>query len=163
MQKPFQGNLSRLDKIGIFFSSVCAIHCLLAPLVVFTFPFLITSVHSNWFHIVVAMFVVPVGLVAFHRGYKRHHDKRVLFLGWVGLGIITVASVIPHLWLHWLGHTAVMVTGSSFLILAHGINYKVCKGCIGHAHHHGTTTNLRLRPLKTFVPLDDDQARAEHS
>lgn len=116
----------RLDQLGMLVSSICAIHCIATPFVVFALPFLSHSFHHPLFHIVIALLVVPMGLWAFIRGYKRHGKKHILVLGSLGLIIITSGALLPHEVIHFLGHTTITVIGSVCLIFAHWLNRKSC-------------------------------------
>lgn len=116
----------RLDQVGMLISTLCAIHCVATPLLVFSVPMLAYSFHHPLFHIGIAALVVPVGVWAFWRGYRRHHRKDILALGVLGLSVVGLAAVLPHAWMHIIGHTPLTILGSAVLILAHWLNRRSC-------------------------------------
>ncbi len=115
------------DRIGISISSLCFIHCLITPFLAFGFPFLVTSFHHPLFHVVIALFVLPVGSYAFWQGYQDHGQKRILAFGIPGLLIISLAAFLPDQVLHLVGHTSINVFGSILLITAHYLNNRACR------------------------------------
>lgn len=132
----FAEKTERWDKIGLFLSTLCAIHCLATPLLVLALPVLGEVFHEEWVHILMALFVVPVGLYAFWSGYKHHRQAKVLGLGIVGLLLVGGASVMPHELHHEvveaLGYDVFTIGGSVLLIVAHLLNRRACL-----CHKHG--------------------------
>ncbi|KYG65418.1 hypothetical protein AZI87_12830 [Bdellovibrio bacteriovorus] len=122
----FEEKTDRWDKIGIFLSSLCALHCLATPLLVLALPVLGEFFHQEWVHLVMALFVVPVGLFAFWSGYKHHNQMKVFALGVVGLTMVGGASLLPHEWVEVYEHDVVTILGSIFLITAHILNRRAC-------------------------------------
>ncbi|MEN0057332.1 MAG: MerC domain-containing protein [Bdellovibrio sp.] len=133
-------NTGRWDKVGIFLSTLCALHCLATPLLILILPVLGEVFEQEWVHVLMALFVVPIGLYAFWSGYQHHRQKSVLALGLIGLVLVGGASVMPHEWIDFLGHDLVTITGSVFLILGHVLNRRVCSHSHTHAHSHATTS-----------------------
>lgn len=111
---PSQG----LDRLAIFLSGLCLLHCLAIPIAVLAAPLLgqwldhtETSVH--WALLAGA---VPLSAVALWRGYLRHHQRYILVLGAVGLALMLIAVM------HLFGPEAeiiLTVVGVSILLLAH--------------------------------------------
>lgn len=122
----FLRQLIHVDDWGIFISSLCALHCILTPILVFSFPVLSLTFHHPLFHIVIAVLVVPLGVYAFYSGFKKHHRRSILFWGILGLATITFAAVAPHSWVHFFGHDLITIVGSFFLIIAHVLNRRAC-------------------------------------
>lgn len=122
----FEEQTDRWDKLGIFLSSLCAIHCLVTPLLIMTLPVLGEVFEQEWVHISMALFVVPVGLFAFWSGYKHHRQPKVFGLGVLGLLMVGGASVAPHSWVEFFGNDLVTIFGSIFLIIAHILNRRAC-------------------------------------
>lgn len=119
----------KFDKLGIFISSLCAIHCLVTPLFVFILPTLGMSLHHPLFHWTIALLVIPLGVFAFWQGYKHHHHLSVLITGILGISIVGLAALLPHSWIHFFGHDVVTIIGSIFLITAHYLNRRACRHC----------------------------------
>lgn len=125
----FAEKTERWDKIGLFLSSLCALHCLATPLLVLALPVLGDVFHEEWVHILMALFVVPVGLYAFWSGYKHHHQVQVFGLGIAGLVLVSGASLLPHQVhevVEFYGHDILTIVGSVFLIVAHILNRRAC-------------------------------------
>lgn len=114
------------DRIGIFLSALCAVHCVVAPILILVAPFYFYSLEHPVVHILFAAIVVPVGLLSFIKGYQQHHQWKVLAVGGVGLGLILLMAVIPHQALHKMGHTQITLLASFLLIVAHVLNRKSC-------------------------------------
>lgn len=122
----FEETTDRWDKLGIFLSSLCAIHCLVTPLLVLALPVMGEFFEQEWVHLAMALFVVPVGLFAFWSGYKHHRQQKVFALGVLGLSMVGGASVAPHEWVEFWGTDIITVIGSIFLIVAHVLNRRAC-------------------------------------
>jgi hypothetical protein len=122
------------DKLGIFLSALCALHCVLTPIFVLSLPIMARYYLANpYFHVLIAFLILPVGLWAFVRGYGHHHNSRVLWLGLPGLLIVAVVPILVHNFrLPW-NELAWMVSGSFLLIRAHWINKRSCAHCAHHA------------------------------
>lgn len=126
------------DKFGIFLSSLCAVHCLLTPFLVLAIPWLAEKFENPWVHIVLALFVVPVGLYALWSGYRHHRRKYILVLGLIGLALVTSATLeLPFSFdiglhahdehAHDFTHEIVTIVGSLFLLSAHILNLRSCR------------------------------------
>lgn len=126
LHQEFEDTTDRWDKIGILLSTLCAIHCLVTPLLVLTLPILGQAFEEEWVHLVMALFVVPVGGVAFWSGYKHHKKMKVFALGIMGLTLVGGASLVSHSWVEFFGHDLITIFGSTFLITAHILNRRAC-------------------------------------
>lgn len=122
----FEETTDRWDKIGIFLSGLCAVHCLVTPLLLLTLPVLGQAFEEESVHLIMALFVAPVGGFAFWSGYKHHKKAKVLALGILGILLIAGASVAPHSWVEFFGHDLITIFGSILLISAHVLNRRAC-------------------------------------
>lgn len=122
----FVDQTDRWDKWGITLSGICAIHCLLTPLLVLAVPVAGEAFEQPWVHITMAIFIVPIGLFAFYSGYQHHKKVGLTTLGLLGLALIGVGLLAPLSRVNFLGHDAVTVVGSVCLILAHVLNRRAC-------------------------------------
>ncbi len=78
---------ARVDRVGAFASTACAIHCAVCAFAPFVFAYL----HVEWLRTHAAEwaltgFAVSLGLVAIFWGWRRH--RHVLTLAFLGIGII---------------------------------------------------------------------------
>jgi len=126
-----------LDRLGISASVLCILHCLLTPLLVMTTPFLGDFLSEGWIHVVIAVIIFPVAVMALWRGYRQHHVKSTLYLGIVGL--IFVLLSFASGWLsgeiHHRVEIVMMIIGGTFLSFAHYFNMRYCRSH-GHDHSH---------------------------
>ena len=118
-----------IDNLGITISSVCAIHCLLLPVIFLIAPY--SFIASHEFHETLIYFILPCALIAFVLGCRKHGDMRVAILGTIGIALLA-SAVILHETLHSDQHSdsliSVLITvmGSVMLIFSHIRNRKLC-------------------------------------
>lgn len=122
------------DRWGIFLSTLCAIHCLLTPVLILSLPALGSYFENEMVHIIMALFVVPVGAFAFWSGYKHHKKMYLLVLGFVGLSLVGGAPLV-HDFFHidLFPEDLMTIFGSAILIGAHLLNRRACQ-CDDHSH-----------------------------
>ena len=115
-----------LDRLGITATSLCALHCILLPILLPALPLLGLSflADHSWEHVFL-IFTAMLGSVALFSGFKRYHRKMYPFyLLFVGVGI------------YWIKHdfseeyeAYFIIIGASLIIAAHYINLKLCNSC----------------------------------
>ena len=83
-----------LDKLAVSMAAVCAVHCLLTPVLVVMLPIVATSffVHQD-FHLWMLFLVIPTTSLAIFMGCRKHKDKWVAALSAIGLGVLIFALV----------------------------------------------------------------------
>ena len=115
-----------LDRIGIAATSLCALHCILLPIILPLLPLLGLSFLADhtWEHIFLLLTAV-FGSVAIFSGFKRYH-KRLYPFYLLYLGVV----------IYWMKHDFsqelepfFIVGGAGFIIAAHFINIKLCNSC----------------------------------
>lgn len=148
------------DRLGTLASTVCAAHCLAAPLVFLLLP----SVADIWAHpsshALMALAVVPLALTTLFMGYRRHKSRLVLTSASSGILLVLAGSVLPYLpkssadavvagaascvdccptvvvdamgesTLHFPPAVFVTLLGSFALVIAHFTNRRCCAQCI---------------------------------
>jgi len=115
-----------LDRIGITATSLCALHCILLPVLLPALPLLGLSFLADheWEHVFL-LITALLGTVALLSGFKKYHRKiypfYLLFLGIV---------------IYWIKHDFsediqpyFIVIGASLIVAAHLINLKLCNNC----------------------------------
>jgi hypothetical protein len=107
------------DRLGMWLSAVCALHCLVTPFITLSLPFWVYSIHYSPVHLAIAIFIIPIGLYAFWNGYKRHHNKWILLLGCFGLAFLSIALTGPSTRNQLRWNDILTLIGSGFLISAH--------------------------------------------
>lgn len=117
-----------LDRWGIALSFLCLLHCVATPLILLSLPLMARYYLAHpWFHLLLALVIIPVGGLAFVRGFRHHQRSSILLLGFLGLVIITVAPFLVHALKYNLNEPVLMVLGSVALITAHLRNQKACR------------------------------------
>ncbi len=83
-----------LDSLAVSMSLLCAVHCLLTPVLIVVLPMVATSfwADSN-FHLWMLLLVVPTSTIAVLQGCKKHKDKLVFVLGAAGLALLIAATL----------------------------------------------------------------------
>lgn len=138
-----------LDSLAVSMSVICAIHCLLTPVLVVLFPILATTfwVHED-FHLWMLFFVLPTTSLAVFLGCRRHRDRFVIALSSLGL-ICLFAVCVYEILFHFnntpqhievcahciegnangylTATTFVNICGGLFLASAHIRNYRLCR------------------------------------
>lgn len=138
-----------LDSVAISMSVVCAIHCLLTPVLVVLLPVLATTfwVHKD-FHIWMLLLVLPTTSLAVFLGCRKHRDRFVLGLSLAGLSCLFLVSVYESFFhVNQLLHhgsdcarcsgkvsagffnftTLVNICGGLLLASGHVRNYRICR------------------------------------
>ena len=128
---------SNWDRLGIVLSLLCAIHCVLTPLIILSLPIMARYYLGNsFFHLALALMIIPVGVFAFVVGYRHHRKFQVLLLGIPGLIFISFVPYAVHQMGIPLNEPLLMVVGSSLLISAHWINQRAHQSCRKCVHSH---------------------------
>ena len=83
-----------LDHLAIGMAAVCAIHCLLTPILITALPIIATSfiVHQD-FHLWMIFLVLPTTIFAVFMGCRNHKDRVVLALSAIGLSVLLLALI----------------------------------------------------------------------
>ena len=118
-----------IDNLGITISSICAVHCVLLPMIFLIAPYSFLASHE--FHEALIYFILPCAVVSFVLGCRKHKDTRVAIMG--TLGIILLGSALL---LHDVHHSdqhneeltteLITICGSVFLVDSHLTNRKLC-------------------------------------
>ena len=115
-----------LDRIGITATSLCALHCILLPVLLPALPllglsFLADHVWEHFFLIITAV----LGTFALFSGFRKYHRRLYPFyLLFLGVAI------------YWIKHDFsealqpyFIIVGASLIVAAHVINIKLCNNC----------------------------------
>lgn len=125
-QVPLESSGKGYDRTAICLSAACLAHCLAVPAMLVLAPWLsLGFLGEEWFHLTMVVLIIPLSLVAFRLGYRRHGQRGVLKPGQIGLALITLAAVfeVTHLVSHTLA--AVLTSaGGIALIIGHWRNLR---------------------------------------
>jgi len=85
---------ARLDRIGVVASAACAVHCLVAPLLMLALP-VTGAIWSHWsVHWILAVLVLPLACWVIYRGYRRHGRRLALVAAGLGSALIVAGLMI---------------------------------------------------------------------
>lgn len=123
------------DGLGLILSGLCVVHCLATPLLVSLLPLAIWIRDEKSFHLWLAAILIPVGLIAFIRGYKRHSQAGVLAGGFAGFFLLALGILWPeaeHSHAPLSMNIWFTVGGSLALVYSHWRNwqYSRCMDCV---------------------------------
>jgi hypothetical protein len=86
---------SKADRIGIWASILCAIHCALTPVLLIALP----TFGKAWAHPAthwgMALIVIPIAVFMMLKGYRKHARKWILVTGCVGIVLIVIGAIPP--------------------------------------------------------------------
>ena len=118
--------MAKVDIVGIGLSVACAIHCLVAPVLLSALSLLGIEFlsHEGFESIMIAMIAVLAGF-AFFKGYRTHGRKGHFISG--GLGLLVFLILRPSVSAE-LEPYATVLGGSTFVI-GHFLNWKWSKPC----------------------------------
>ncbi len=115
-----------LDNFGLTVSAVCAIHCILLPILIILSPYIeLAFFTSHEFHETLMYFILPTSLIAFTLGCRKHNDD-IVKLG----GICAIFVLLIAISLHEFSEVlSVILTlfASSLLIFTHLRNRNLCE------------------------------------
>lgn len=115
-----------LDRLGIAATSLCALHCILLPILLPALPLLGLSFLADhaWEHTFLLATAV-LGTVALFSGFRKYHRKLYPFyLLYLGVAV------------YWIKHDFApeyefifILSGAGLIVAAHFINLKLCNSC----------------------------------
>ncbi|MCC5869287.1 MAG: MerC domain-containing protein [Gammaproteobacteria bacterium] len=125
----------QLDRVAIFLSGLCLLHCLLLPVVIALFPLLSIGLGGDeHFHELLLWFVLPVSTVGLALGWRHHRSVRALTLGVIAMAILAFAATWGHDNLPEFIEIALTVLGSLMLAVAHLQNFRHLRHCPVTSH-----------------------------
>lgn len=123
--------LCLVDIAGVFASTLCMVHCILLPLVLALLPVIAKPLMANdYLHVGLAGFVLSFCLMAYLPGYFKHKDKRLLYIGALGLSLVFFATFQAHE-LGEIGEIGILTVGNILIVFGHLLNRKLLShvGC----------------------------------
>jgi hypothetical protein len=122
---PALAALSLGDRVGVFASGLCAVHCASLPLLSASLPALGLSLGGfGDLDQAFVLFASMLGISTVTLGYRRHRVLKAAWLLVAGLLMLWVGS-FTSLHDHGLGHALVMTLGGVLLALAHFYNLRL--------------------------------------
>jgi peptidoglycan/LPS O-acetylase OafA/YrhL len=120
-----------LDRMGIFFSGACALHCLLMPILPFFLPTLTIHFEFEWLHYLLLLLIVPTAWLSFYRHNNIPNKSTPLKFGLSGVLFLIVAVAGEKLLSFEVENLEVILTtiGSVMLICGHFLNIRYAQRC----------------------------------
>jgi len=115
-----------LDRIGITATSLCALHCILLPVLLPALPLLGLSFLADhaWEHVFLILTAI-LGTVALFSGFKRYHRRLYPFyLLFLGIAVYWQKHDFSE-----ANHPYIILIGASLIVAAHWLNIKLCNNC----------------------------------
>ena len=112
---------SLLDNAAVALSGLCLLHCLALPMLIAVLPFL-GQFGAGHFHVQMLIAVVPVSIIAFALGFRRHHSRSVVAWGGVGVLLLMVGGTIAHGSYGIVADRLLTICGALILAAAHYFN-----------------------------------------
>lgn len=85
------------DRIGVVASTICAIHCAVAPILLLFLPAFGRIWAHPASHALAAVLVIPLAFFAIRKGYRLHRKKRVATFAAIGMILIIAGAFAPAL------------------------------------------------------------------
>jgi biotin transporter BioY len=124
-EEAFSRLVGFMDIAGVFASTLCTVHCLLLPIIVLLLPIFANHLmHHDYVHVGLAGFVLTFCLMAYVPGYLTHHDKRLIWIGLVGVSLVFFATFIARQWGETIEAT-IITAGNTCIIFGHLLNRRL--------------------------------------
>jgi len=132
-----------MDSIAVGMSTLCAIHCLVTPLLLIILPNLTTTFWAREdFHLWMLLLVLPTTATAVFLGCREHKDKAVLVASAAGLCLLFGTAIYETFFREeahcpicaansdsalLVGHVVANLFGGGLLASAHIRNFWLCR------------------------------------
>lgn len=116
-----------LDRVGISASLICAVHCILFPIMLIIMPVIgSTFLYSHSVEKVFLLFSLLLASFSLCIGFKEHHSHSLLGGLLVASGFLITGQFLYHGYLF----GRLMVAGGGFILASlHFINIRLCEQC----------------------------------
>jgi len=122
---------STLEILAIAGPILCAIHCLILPVVIAVLPFVgLQHLYHGFDEQLLTVFMLAVCIPVLVPGFLKHRKKRVLVMMVAAFALIFLAQYMEHS-IDQTMHTVVALFGSALLLKANFDNYRLT-----HQHSH---------------------------
>lgn len=118
-----------LDKVGMAASSLCAVHCALAPILITVAPLVgLGFVFEERFETIFIMGSLGIAFLSLVWGfYKSHRKFEPLYLLLLGAALIGISRMDAPF--SFLPEPVLMACGGLSIAISHYINLKLCNHC----------------------------------
>jgi len=118
------------DRLGIFTSTACALHCFLMPFLITFLPYFGLSFLANEaFEIIILCISFFLALLSCCFGFKVHYNKKVFLMFSFGFLIIILGRFAHEFGWEFFS-TSLLFLGGLTVALSHRFNNVLCKTCV---------------------------------
>jgi hypothetical protein len=123
---PIDDNPTKLDKLGIWVSSLCALHCLALPVLIPLLPLIGSTFFAQvWFERVILSISLIIGGVALFSGASRYHGQYYpLVLLFTGGAIYWHKDIFGEAY-----EPFTIAVGALLIVAGHWVNMRLCRQC----------------------------------
>ena len=107
--------ISWWDWSGVFFSSLCLIHCIATPILLASASLWVAS---EWLHVTFLIILIPITVVSSRRALQSPRKREILFFLYSGLLVLVLAILLEPVMGEFF-EIAATVGGSMLLITGH--------------------------------------------
>ncbi len=122
-------SLGFLDNMAVALSGICLVHCLTLPVLIALLPFM-SQFGEGHFHVQMLLVVLPVSILAFLTGFRRHRDKSVIAWGGVGMLLLVLGATVVHDSFGLVADRTVTICAALILAFAHFFNNRFSRHSI---------------------------------
>ena len=127
------------DKLAIFLSLMCVVHCFFVPsFLILSFSFISFSFDNEAIHKLILITAIPISLFALISGFLNHKNHFLLFAGMTGLFLLFLAVALGESFLGETGERTLTLVGSFVVAFCHYKNYKICEHINCQCHEEQT-------------------------
>jgi len=110
-----------LDNAAVALSGLCLLHCLTLPVLIAILPFL-GQFGEGHFHVQMLVVVLPVSIIAFSMGFRRHRLISIVTWGIIGMMLLILGGTVAHSSFGLVADRTVTICGALILACAHYFN-----------------------------------------
>lgn len=126
-------DLTVSQKVSIWLSSLCLIHCLITPFILILLPS-ISTFFSGWVELVLVIGIFPISMIAFFPIWIKHKNKIRLVEFLSGLSLIAIAQFIIYFHEHG-GYSLESIFEMLLMVLGTGLIAYATYRNRRHTHH----------------------------
>jgi len=123
--------LSFLDNMAVALSGLCLLHCLTLPILIALIPFM-SQFGEGHFHVQMLLVVLPVSVMAFSLGFRRHRVKSVIAWGGVGMLLLVLGATVVHDSFGLVADRTVTICAALILAFAHYFNNRFSRHSVAN-------------------------------
>ena len=117
--------------MAVALSGLCLLHCLTLPILIALIPFM-SQFGEGHFHVQMLLVVLPVSVMAFSLGFRRHRVKSVIAWGGVGMLLLVLGATVVHDSFGLVADRTVTICAALILAFAHYFNNRFSRHSVAN-------------------------------